>query len=277
MANIVKANKPGKLGKPGKVDWKDKLAKYAKQVQEAAPVSGTYASFTDSSGDSALMIGGKQMDDDKADIVLLSFVCENQFYSGPYNRGDPKPPSCYAIGKNEKELVPHEKAVGYWDDKQEEYVKPDSCAECPMNEWGSADNGQGKKCKNTRLIAFISSNGLESPEDVEGADVVKANIAPTGIKPFNTYLRACAQQFGHPMFCVSELKAEDKVGILNEQQALDESLWPALEQRHEALDEDLMSKTHPDTDPDVDPTVKPNKGKPGKNKPKPGKPSKFGK
>lgn len=243
-------------------DWKEKLKKYAKEVQESAPVSGTFASIKD-----GLYIGGQRMEDDKAQVVVLGYVCENQYFPVPYNKDDPKPPSCYAVGKNDKELVPAENARGYWDSDAKEWVKPDTCAECPMNEWGSAEQGNGKACKNTRLVGFISANGLEEAEQVETADLVQLSVPPTSLKPFNTYLRNTAQAYGHPMLAVTEVRAEQEdwdMVYFESQEHLPEELWDALEARKEAVEEQLLARTHEEV-PEEDPIEANRKNKrPGK-------------
>jgi hypothetical protein len=268
MANIVK--KPA--SKVVKVNWEDKLAEYAKQTADSETVAaGTFASIKD-----GLHIGGNRMADDQAEVVVLDYICENNMYKGAFNPKNPQPPTCYAFGRKEEELVPHEKAQGYWDEESETFIKPESCAECPMNEWPESGEG-GKPCKNMRRVAFISANGLDTAEAVEGADLVQLKVPPTSLKPWKQYIRAVAQSNGHPMFAVTTVRAEkdewDRV-FFSATGAVEQDLWPAIEARHEACEE-TMTQAYPDYKEPA-PAAKGKPSKVGSKSPAKSKPSKVG-
>jgi hypothetical protein len=57
-----------------------------------------------------------------------------------------------------------------------------SCAVCPMNAWGTGENGRGKACKNMRSIYFLR-DGDSVPALV--------SLAPTSLRPYDEFHRAC--------------------------------------------------------------------------------------
>ncbi len=259
MANIVKPSK--KQTGIVKTNWDEKLAKYAQATAESETLpAGTFASIKD-----GLHIGGNRMADDQAEVIILDYICENNYYHGKYDPKNPQSPSCYSFGRKEEDLVPHDKAKGYWDPDSESFIKPDSCAECPMNQFDSAETGSGKACKNQRRLAFISANGLDSAEAIEAADVVQLKVPPTSLKPWKGYVRAVAQQGGHPMFVVTTVEARkeewDRVFFSITGQ-VDRSLWDAIEAKHEPV---LELMTQPYQEPKEAPAPKSKvKGKPSK-------------
>lgn len=79
-------------------------------------------------------------------VVVLDSIMENVYYEGKFDPDDITGPACFAFGRDLKDMAPHELAT----DKQATV-----CAECPQNEWGSADTGRGKACSNRRRLALI--------------------------------------------------------------------------------------------------------------------------
>lgn len=120
---------------------------------------------------------------DSLDVVVVDFVSRNNYYEGKWDPKNPEPPACYAIGKVVKALVPSKQAA----DVQVRGGK--SCDECPMNQWGS--DGDGKACKNTRLIAVVL------PDDAE-KKLYTMSIPPTAIKSFDGFVGSVAKLFELP-------------------------------------------------------------------------------
>ncbi len=54
-----------------------------------------------------------------------------------------------------------------------------ACAICPLNAWGSGDNGRGKACKNMRHL-FLLRDGAFMP--------LQIILPPTSIRPFNDFV-----------------------------------------------------------------------------------------
>ena len=186
MGALVKKTK----GTTALTTWESELAKHAEEASavEQTP-SGNFISFKGG----MLTVAGQPVKGNEADVIVLDFVYENKKYNGKYDADNPQPPSCYAFARTEEELKPHEKCG----DPQNE-----QCAGCKHNEWGSAEQGRGKACKNTRRLALISTNGIDSPQGVKDADVFFAEIPVTSVKGWSGYVKAVAATLKRPPFGV---------------------------------------------------------------------------
>lgn len=112
------------------------------------------------------------------DLVIVDFVAVNKFYEGPYDQNNIQPPVCFAIGSNPLKLVPSPNSP---------LPQAKTCAECPMNQWGS--QGKGKACKNERALAVLPPEGdAETP-------LWKLSVSPTGIKGFDGFVAGVARTF----------------------------------------------------------------------------------
>ena len=104
--------------------------------------------------------------------VILDFVSNNSHYEAAYDKDNPTPPDCYAVGRNPNELAPHPDLEG---------KKSNACVNCPENAFGSG-TGNSKACKNTRTLALLA----------EGADtdtpIWSISIPPGSIRFFDTYV-----------------------------------------------------------------------------------------
>ena len=66
---------------------------------------------------------------DPLDVVIVDFVAKNSFYPGAFDKDNIVPPVCFAIGTNPAKLTPSPNSPE---------PQASSCAECPMNAFGSA-------------------------------------------------------------------------------------------------------------------------------------------
>ena len=123
-------------------------------------------------------------------VVVVDFVTRNSFYSGPYNPNNPTPPDCYSIGKNLADLAPEADSPA---------IQGDKCATCPLNQYGSGDNGKSKACKNSRSLAVI----LVDPEDPDASAALDApiytlDLPRTAIKSFDGAVAYIARSLAGP-------------------------------------------------------------------------------
>ena len=121
------------------------------------------------------------MEGEALEVVIVDFVSSNLFYDGPFDRDNPQPPGCFAIGTEPSLLVPSPSSPN----KQAE-----TCSSCPNNQFGSANNGKGKACKNTRLLALVPASALDNPK--EEAPIWILSVPPTSMKAFDTYVGTLA-------------------------------------------------------------------------------------
>lgn len=160
------------------VNYEEQLAK------EAADISKRIAA---PSGDRIRFNGNQSfttpdgMEGDTLEVVIVDFISSNLFYDGPYDRDNPAPPGCFALGAEPSSLVPSANSPA---------KQADTCASCPNNQFGSAANGKGKACKNTRLLAVSPVSALDNPD--EPAPVWVLSIPPTSMKAFDAYVHSLA-------------------------------------------------------------------------------------
>jgi hypothetical protein len=171
------------------VPWKERMKALTTQVIAAEKQSSGFLSFKGG----ALMLGENRFPNDSAEVVIVDYVFENRHFAEKYNPNKPASPVCYAFARNEKDLKPHEKA---------ENPQAESCAGCPLNEWGSdLDGGRGKACSNTRRLQMIAA-GDATVDRVATADVVSAILPVTSVRNFSTFVNQVAQSLGMPPFGV---------------------------------------------------------------------------
>lgn len=124
------------------------------------------------------------MEGNTIDCVVIEFVSANMYYDGVYDRDNPAPAACFAINSEPKHLAPSPKSPN---------IQADSCAACPQNAFGTANNGKGKACKNTRLLAIIPTSVLDKPD--ETAPIWILSVPPTSMKTFDAYVTGLAAKY----------------------------------------------------------------------------------
>ncbi len=158
-------------------DLKDELRRFATDDAARMPTS---------TGD-MLSIKGKEFKlkgavlDSPLDVIALDYAFENAWYDSDYDEDTPRPPACFAVGKVEKELVPHESSP-----------KPqaESCKECELNKFGSGDKGRGKACKNGAKVAVIAASVKRLDDEyVKNAEPAFMRLPPTSLKHLNGHVK----------------------------------------------------------------------------------------
>ena len=93
--------------------------------------------------------------------IVLDSVLENVYFNGAYDPDTPQSPVCFAFGRDEREMAPHPNV-----DTTEGFERQcESCHGCEKNQFGSAETGRGKACRNTRRLAIISGGTLNHKTD----------------------------------------------------------------------------------------------------------------
>lgn len=219
MATKKAAKKAVKPGKPARaaehepvasgkqmIKWDEELAKYAdkSEAQEDTAVGGSGMKyFSLKSG--VLSFDEAVMPHNKVPVVILDSIFEHAYYEGRYDPESPSPPTCFALGRDEGELVPHKDVI-------ERGQNPhDACEGCPMNEFGSADTGRGKACKNVRRLAMIpagkfAKNGaftmIEDEEHYAEAGLAFMRVPVTSTPAYKAYVKSLAANLRKPTFAV---------------------------------------------------------------------------
>ncbi len=234
--------------------WDKELA------EQAAMAAGQVASSLGGGGffsikGGMLSFGGNELPDNQMAVIILDAVRVNAWYDRPYNEGDKRQPSCYAIARTEEELEAHA------DSELPQHDGP--CTDCPLggkNAFNTAATGKGKACKNTWRLSVISAGDLASGGNLEDLELYEADflaktpaiefsVPPTSQVAFGTYVNSLANSFKRPphMF-VTRIKVKpDKATQVKVDFAplLDirlkaQDLVPMLIDRHKKAKESIM-------------------------------------
>lgn len=180
--------------------WEKEMADaaIAAAEQESGSAGGEFFSLRGG----RLTFNDAPLPDNQMAVVIVDGILENVFYPGAYDPDKPQAPSCFAFGRDDKELKPHEKVT-----------RPfcDTCAGCPNNEWGSADTGKGKACSNTRRLAMIAAGTLgkdgrfepfEDLDHFQTAQVAYMKLPVTSVKGYATFVKQLAGGLKRPPYAV---------------------------------------------------------------------------
>src|SRR5690348_2432812 len=85
------------------INYEEQLQKEAAEIAKriAAP-SGDRIRFNGNAG----FITPDGNEGDALEVVIIDFLSSNLFYDGPFDRDNPQPPACFAIGDEPSHLVP---------------------------------------------------------------------------------------------------------------------------------------------------------------------------
>jgi hypothetical protein len=120
-------------------------------------------------------------------VIVVDWTLENQFYEGSYDPENSQAPSCYAFGRDAKAMAPNPEYV--------EVPIAASCADCPNHEWGSAETGKGKACKEVARLGLIAESDFEN---IEKAVLAYLKVPVTSMKYWAGYLRQLDEVYHRP-------------------------------------------------------------------------------
>lgn len=220
--------------------YKEELAALARAKSKEEAKTGGGAQFISFKGGD-MTIDGVDVEGNALRCVILETVQENHFYDTEYDPDQPASPICYAFGSDPDEMKPHEASP---------QPQCDSCAECPHNEWGSADKGKGKACSNVRRIAVMAEDGLDDPDN---AEVRFAKIPVMSVKNLAKYVKDLDRLYELPplgvvteMSLKKDIKSLFRVNFKMCETIEDGATIKALIRRAKAVYDD-MSQAYPET------------------------------
>lgn len=204
MAAAKKAAPPSKT--TALATWDEELAKYA------AAAAKTEES---AAGGQFFSIKGAQLTWNDAPIanntlaaIVLDSVLENVYYTEEYDVDTPQSPTCFAFGRDDKTITPHQTVV---DAGQAQYGAAEQCAGCQWNEFGTADKGKGKACRNVRRLALLAAGSFdaqgrfqmfEDHETFESATFGFLKIPVTSVKGYASYVKTIAETLKRPPWAI---------------------------------------------------------------------------
>src|SRR6202012_2084920 len=139
-----------------------------------------------------LSFNGNTFPDNTVAAVVIDFVLENVYYEGKFDPETPTNPKCFAFGREDADMAPHEVSTENGD------AQNDVCKGCQWNEWGSAETGRGKACKNRRRLALIPAGAFNSKtnqltpydaDEFETATMGFLALPVTSVKAFSGYVK----------------------------------------------------------------------------------------
>lgn len=195
--------------------------------EELAALAGKAAGLTASGGGGKFFStrAGQLSYDDAAlpgnqmCVIVLGHCLENVYYAESFDADNRTPPACFAFFKGDPEAKDDMAPVPKDLDDPVFDKQSDNCAECPQNEWGSAEKGRGKACGNRRRLALIPAGSykpvgrgggfeLEVFKDEDFLDhIAKAEVAylkvpVTSGKLWDGYVKQLNDQMRKPPFAV---------------------------------------------------------------------------
>lgn len=223
--------------------WDEKLAKEAEIFAAKEKSGGGQQIFSTQGG--TLKLQDVEFPNDEMAVIILDAMFENIYYGGEkYDPDDPQPPVCFALNHDEDEMSPHENVIKI---NQEQ---ANSCSDCEHNEWGSADTGRGKACKNTRRLAMIPCGKFdkdgefepfESAEDFESAGIAFMKLPATSITNYAKYIKQLFGALKRPPWAVMtrvalerDKKTQFKVTFEALDNVSDEFMDAVMQRREEA-------------------------------------------
>jgi hypothetical protein len=183
------------------VKWDEELAKQAEIAAGMEANTGGGQFFSLRGG--ILSWQDAPLPNNQMAVVILDSIFENVYYEGKYDPDTPQGPTCFALGRDEKTMRPHQIAIDAGNQQH------DQCAGCPMNEWGSSDVGRGKACRNTRRLAMIPAGtfnqagkfGLfEEEEHFASTAIGFMKLPVTSVKGYSSFVKQVAGALRRPPF-----------------------------------------------------------------------------
>jgi hypothetical protein len=185
-------------------NWDEELAAQAKAAAAMEESTATGSFFGLRAGQ--LTWNDSPLPGNQMAVIVLDHVLENIFYDGAYDPDTPQSPDCFAFGRIEKELTPHSAAVENGTSQCEQ------CHNCEKNEFGSADVGKGKACRNVRRLAMISAGTInaktdeatltEDPDDIDSAQLGFMKLPVMSVKGWAAYVKQLAGALHRPPHAV---------------------------------------------------------------------------
>lgn len=182
------------------VKWDEELAKDALTAAQMEANTGGGKFISVRGG--VLSFNDAPIPGNKMAVIILDSAFENVMYEGEFDPDNPSSPTCFAFARDEKELTPHETVVEAGQAQSEE-----GCAKCPMNQWGTADKGKGKACKNSRRLALIPAGMFDAKgkfkpnfdeEYIAKTDLAFLKIPVTSVKGYAGFVKQLASALKRP-------------------------------------------------------------------------------
>lgn len=221
------------MSKKELMSWQEDLKAHAKNI--AHNEGNDSSAITISHG--TMMYHDQPIPNNELDVIILASATEHCYYGSAYDPDKISSPDCFSQGLEPTGLVPHANVP--------EPIAA-TCDTCPYNEFGSADVGKGKKCKEYRKLIMIPAN--TAPEDVGRAEMAYMKVSPTSIKNWKKYVQQLVGSAGIPPWAsvtkvkvVPDKKTIHQINFTGVQPLEDESLLAAIHARIGEAEQKLLT------------------------------------
>lgn len=196
------ATKKQPAGKQLPVKWDEELAKEAEASAAMESSTATGQFFGLKAG--VLTWQDAPVPGNEMAVIIVDSVLENVYYEGAYEADTPQSPMCFAFGRDEKTLTPH-KLV--WEAGNQQCGANKLCDGCEWNEFGSAEKGKGKACRNTRRLGMIPAGSfdkqgkftlIEDEEHYASTALGYMKLPVTSVKGYAGYVKQIAGALRRP-------------------------------------------------------------------------------
>lgn len=159
--------------------------------------------------------------------IIVDFATRKAYYEGQFDRDNPAPPNCFAIGFTQHDnLLP---------DPASPDAQNDICRGCQHNSFTQLPNGkwQAKNCKDSYRLALISPDGSGDTK------LMTLDISATAVRNFDKYVRSLANMGKAPYQVITNFSFDPASEYPSVRFELDEdvpknAVGLVLEQRDEA-------------------------------------------
>ena len=223
--------------------WEDRLSRMAAAVVETESAGAGGKFISTKSG--MLSFDGQPFMDNKLDCIIVASCLENHFYEAKFDPDNPSSPVCYAFAQIDETMTDvQQKAVLADMRPHEKASKPQAatCAECPQNEFGTADNGKGKACKNIRRLGLVPADNLTT-EGINKSEPAYLKVPVTSVKGWAVHARTIAALYKMPPLGVittvsikPDMKTQFKV-CFDVKAPVGRELMPALLNKYDVVRE----------------------------------------
>lgn len=142
---------------------------------------------------------------EELECVLVDECFVNQYFLTDYDKKNPTPPDCFAIGQGgEENLAPHVNSG---------QPQAEKCGSCWANAFGTAEKGRGKACGNYRRLTLVAADKLKGKKvQLQEKDLYVISIPPTGLKNWKAYKKALNDMHQRPMQAVTTVLKLEREG-----------------------------------------------------------------
>ena len=253
-------------------NWDEELARQAQVAAGMENSTATGQFFSLRGGN--LSWNDAPLPNNQMAVIIVDSILENVYYEGRFDPDTPQSPTCFAFGRDEKEMCPHNSVV------ENGSQQSDACSSCEMNQWGTAVTGRGKACRNVRRLAMIPAGILENgkfkifeeDDHFESTAIGFMKLPVTSVKGYAAFVKQIAGALKRPphgiitrVSVVPDSKSQFKV-VFEPIMSVPNELMSTVMKRHEEAQSVIDFPYTLDDGSEPEPPKKGVKGKTNKRK-----------